>query len=53
MARLNFFTLGARLAFTKLRPAFVKAPILYHSDPEYHIRVKMDALGYAIAVVLS
>ena len=34
---LDFFTLGARLAFTKLRQAFVKAPIFHHFDPERHI----------------
>ena len=34
---LDFLTLGARLAFTKLRQAFVKALILHHFDPECHI----------------
>ena len=33
----NFFTLKAKLAFTKLRQAFFKAPILHHFDPECHI----------------
>ena len=53
MVRSDFFTLGARLAFTKLRQAFIKAPILYHFDPEHHIQVETDALSYAISGVPS
>ena len=34
---LNFLTPGAKLAFTKLRQVFFKAPILHHFDPECHI----------------
>ena len=49
----DFFTPGARLAFTKLRQAFVKAPILHHFDPERHIRVETDVSGSAIGRVLS
>ena len=37
MVGSDFLTLGAKLAFTKLRQAFFKAPILYHFDLEYHI----------------
>ena len=48
MVGLDFFTLGTRLAFTKWRQAFVKAPILYHFDPERYIRVETDVSGYAI-----
>ena len=36
-----------------MRQAFVKAPILYHFDPERHIRIETDASGYAIVGVLS
>ena len=50
---LDFLTSGAKLAFTKLRQAFIKAPILQHFDLERHIRVETDALGYAIGRVLS
>ena len=50
---LDFFIPGAKLAFTELRQAFIKAPILYHFDPECHIRVETDASGYAIGEVLS
>ena len=49
----DVFTPGARLAFTKLRQAFVKAPILHHFDLERHIRIKTDISGYAISRVLS
>ena len=48
-----FLTLDAREVFNKLRQVFIKAPILQHFDPECHIRIKTDALGYAIGKVLS
>ena len=50
---LDFLTPGAKLAFTKLRQAFFKAPILHHVNPERHIRIETDASGYAIGGVLS
>ena len=43
----------ARLVFTKLRQAFVKAPILHHIDAECHIRIKTDISGYGIGEILS
>ena len=49
----GFLTSGARKAFTKLRQAFIKAPILHHFDPEHHIQVETDVSGYAIGEVLS
>ena len=49
----GFLTSGARKAFTELRQAFIKAPILHHFDPECHIRVETDASGYAIGGVFS
>ena len=49
----DFLTPGAKLAFTELRQAFVKALILHHFDPERHIRIETDASGYAIGGVLS
>ena len=49
----DFFTPGAKLAFTKLKQAFFKASILHHFDLEHHIRIETDALGYAIGGVLS
>ena len=50
---LDFLTPGAKLAFTKLRQAFLKTSILHHFDLERHIRIEMDASGYAIGGVLS
>ena len=49
----KFLTPDARTAFNRLRLAFTEAPILWHFDPEYHIRIKTDALSYAIGGVLS
>ena len=48
-----YLTPDARRAFTQLRQAFTKAPILQHFDPEYHIQIETDASGYAISDVLS
>ena len=50
---LRFLTSGARRAFTKLRKAFIKAPILYHFNLERHIWVETDVSGYAIGKVFS
>ena len=49
----GFLISGARKAFTKLRQAFVKAPILHYFDSECHIRVERDVSGYTIDGVLS
>ena len=49
----GFLTSRARKTFTKLRQTFIKAPIFHHFDPKRHIRVDMDASGYAIGGVLS
>ena len=49
----DFLTLRAKLAFTKLRQVFLKAPILHHFDSERHIWIKTDVSGYAIGGVLS
>ncbi len=49
----SFLISEARKAFTKLRQAFVEAPILNHFDLEHHIRIKMDVSGYAISGILS
>ena len=49
----DFLTPGAKQAFTELRQAFFKAPILHHFDPERHIRIETDVSGYAIGGVLS
>ena len=49
----DFFTLGAKLAFSELRQGFLKAPIPYQFDPERHIRIETDVSGYVIGGVLS
>ena len=49
----TFLTPGAREAFNQLRQAFTEAPILWHFDPECHIRIETDALSYAIGGKLS
>ena len=49
----DFLTPGVKLAFTKLRQAFLKASILHHFHPEHHIRIETDVSGYAIGGVLS
>ena len=49
----NFLTPEAKAAFNRLWLAFTETPILQHFDPECHIRIETDALGYAIGGVLS
>ena len=49
----GFFTSGARMAFTKLRQAFIKTLILHHFDPKHHIQVKTDTSGYGIGGIFS
>lgn len=51
--KLGFLTSRARLTFTKLRQAFIKAQIFYHFNPKYHICIETDLLGYAISKTLS
>ena len=49
----DFFTSGAKLAFTELRQAFLKILIFHYFDPECYIRIETDPSGYAIDRVLS
>ena len=49
----GFFISGARMAFTKLRQAFIKAPIFYHFNLERYIRIETDVSSYAIDGVFS
>ena len=49
----DFLTPGAKLAFTKLRQVFLKAPIFHRFNPERYIRIKTDVSGYAISGVFS
>ncbi len=48
-----FLIFEVRKAFTELKQAFVKAPILNHFDPERYIRIETDAFGYAIGGIFS
>ncbi len=48
-----FFTANTRKTFTELRQAFVEALILNHFNPECHIRIETNALGYAISGIFS
>ena len=52
-AEMGFLTPEARLFFTQLKQAFVKAQILHHFNPESQIWTETDASGYAIGGVLS
>ena len=49
----NFLTPDTKITFNCLRLAFTEALILQHFDPECHIQIETDALGYAIGGVLS
>ena len=49
----NFLTPKAKSAFNRLQLAFTEAPILRHFDPECHIWIETNILGYAIGGVLS
>ena len=49
----SFITPEARSDFNRLWLAFTKALILQYFDPKYYIYIETDALGYAIADVLS
>ena len=52
-AETDFFTPKARLAFTQLKQAFVKAPIFHHFDLECYIQIQTNILGYTISGILS
>ena len=49
----GYLTPNTKWAFTQLRQTFTKATILQHFDPECHIRIEIDASGYAISEILS
>ena len=48
-----FLTPDTREVFNQLWQTFTKAPILWHFDPECHIRIETNVSGYAIEGVLS
>ena len=49
----SFLISDIRRAFTQLRQAFTKAPILQYFDPDHHIKIGTDASVYAIGSVIS
>ncbi len=49
----DFLTPGAKKAFINLWKAFTKTSIFRHFDPERHIWIETNALGYAIGGILS
>ena len=49
----DFHTPGAKLAFTKLKQAFLKTLIFHYFDPKYYIRIETDPSGYAISGIFS
>ena len=49
----TFFTSNTRIAFIKLKQAFIKVPILNHFDPKYPIRIETNALGYTIDEIFN
>ena len=51
--KTDFLTSRAKEVFNRLWKAFTKAPIFSHFDPECHIEIETDALGYIICGVLS
>ena len=53
MVESDFFTPGARLAFTKLRQIFIKVLILHYFDSERHIQFKINLSGYIIGGIFS
>ena len=50
---IGYLILEAKKAFTQWRKAFTEAPIFQHFDLECHIRIEINASGYAIGGVLS
>ena len=50
---IGYLTPKARLAFTKLKKTFTKAPILQHFDLECHIQIETNTSSYAICGILS
>ncbi len=50
---IDFLTTKAKKAFIYLQKTFTEALILRHFDPECHIWIETDALGYAISRVIN
>ena len=50
---LDYLTSDTKKTFVQLKQAFTKAPIFWYFNPEYHIQIKIDTLGYNINKTLS
>ena len=48
----SFLIFEAKLAFSRLRQAFTKAPILHYFDPKRHIQIEIDASGYTLGCII-
>ena len=51
--RPSYLNSSNRKTFNCLKLAFIKALILWHFNPKYHIWIKTDILDYVISNVLS
>lgn len=49
----KFLTSKAKKTFIQLKLGFIETSILQHFDPEYHIWIETNGLGYAINGILS
>lgn len=50
---LSFLTFGARLAFSKLRQAFIEISIFYNFNQKCHICIATDISSYIISKIFS
>ena len=50
---VTFLNPEAKLAFLRLRQAFIKTSVLHHFNPERYIQIEINASGYAIGGILS
>ena len=49
----TFLISGAKKIFTKLKQAFIEAPILNHFDLEHYIQIETDKFDYTIGKIFS
>lgn len=52
-SEVDFPTFKARLTFTLLKKAFIKALILYYYNLEHYIQMKINVLRYTISEILA
>ena len=49
----DFLTSKARLAFIKLKQAFIEILIFHYFDSKYYIRIEINIFRYAMGRILS